>query len=375
METKTVAAVMLALACAAAAVQAFADDGLPAAAAAWLAERREIVFAGQEAYPPFEFIDERSGEYAGMAIELIRWIATEYGFTAVFKPMTFQDAQDAVLQGRADALTGFFRSDDRSIRYDFTSPVFSVSSSVFARIDRADIRSEADIEGKRVAVQRGDYAVEYLASAKKPVEFIYTDDFRSALAFVASGKADALIGDEETVQYYVYQEGLGDAIMRASGVLYVGQDCMAVAKGDAMLLAVLDAGIARAKATGTLDTIYRKWTGSGLAVTPRKPSATPGLALAIVGAVLSSALALAMWLRGRTMISEATATLAAETVSLRAENSRLKAESAELRRDLEERSRLEEDKRRIDAEAAARRVEELTRCAIAKALDPGDSRE
>ena len=47
----------------------------------------------------------------------------------------------------------------------------------------------------------------------------------------------------------------------------------------------------------------------------------------------------------------------------------LTAANARLRLDLEARSRLEEDKRRIDAESAARRVEELTRCAIAAALD------
>ncbi|HPM73428.1 MAG TPA: hypothetical protein PLE25_10695, partial [Spirochaetales bacterium] len=65
----------------------------------------------------------------------------------------------------------------------------------------------------------------------------------------------------------------------------------------------------------------------------------------------------------------ATAALRGQADRLQAENEALAAANARLRVDLEERSRLEVEKRRIDAEAAARRVEELTRCAIAKALD------
>lgn len=76
--------------------------------------------------------------------------------------------------------------------------------------------------------------------------------------------------------------------------------------------------------------------------------------------------ALLAWLKGRLRPSR---NLSAATEALAAENARLKAENARLRLELEERSRLEEAKRRIDAAVAARRVEELTRCVIAKALD------
>ncbi|OHD23967.1 MAG: hypothetical protein A2Y38_03040 [Spirochaetes bacterium GWB1_59_5] len=368
MKTKPIALVLL-FAGLALGLPASAEDGLSDAARLWLDERPEIVFAGQAAYPPFEFIDKQTGEYTGMTVELIRWIATEYGFTAVFEPMPFRAAQVAVLQGSADALSGFFKSDERAIRYDFSRPVFSVATSLFTRSENTELRSVADLNGKRVAVQRGDYAVEYLSATNAEVEFIYTDDFRSALGLVSSGKADALIGDEETVLYYIYNERLGEKIQRASGVLYVGQDCMAVTKGDTLLLAVLDAGIAKARATGTLDTIYRKWTGMQRAKEPDRVSPRPGLMLGAAMTVLAAmAFAGSAW-RVKSVVKTATATLTATVVELQAENGRLSAANARLRRDLEERSRLEEDKRRIDAETAARRVEELTRCCIASALD------
>jgi len=363
------------LACAALAGPSFANDGLPAAARAWLAERQEIVFVGQAAYPPFEFVDGRSGEYTGMAVELIRWIATEYGFSAAFKALPLEAAQNAVLRGEADALTGLFKSDARSLRFDFTAPVFSVPASIYSRRDGPPIRSAADLNGRRMAAQRGDYAVEYLSLSGVAVEWVFADDFGAALELVASGAAEALVGDEQPVQYHLRSRGLEDAIRRSSGPLYAGADCMAVAKGDALLLAVLNAGIARAKATGTLETIYRKWTGSSLSEPAEKEPLSRGAATAIVASIVAAAPSFAAMLRYRPKVDAAARALRAEIECLKARNDALSAANARLRLDLEERSRLEEDKRRIDAEAAARRVEELTRCAIAKALDTTGSPE
>lgn len=351
------------------ALPASAEDGLSAGAKAWLAERREIVFAGQLAYPPFEFVDRRTGEYTGMSPELIRWIATEFGFTAVFKPMPFEDAQTAVSSGNADALTGIFKSEARALRYDFSAGVFEVPASIFVRSERTDIRTESDLDGKSVAVQRGDYAIEHMADVGVNARFIYTDDFRSALALVASGEADAMVGDEQIVLYHIYDDRLSDRIKKTSSPLYVGQDCMAVAKGNAMLLSVLDAGIRKAQATGTLDTINRKWMGVSLALETKRSTWWRTFGLAIAAAAILASLAIVIKARELSIVGTARTELRQTIAEQSGKIEALTAANARLRLDLEARSRLEEDKRRIDAESAARRVEELTRCAIAAALD------
>jgi len=348
----------------------YADDGLSNAARAWLSERREIVFVGQAAYPPFEFVDARSREYTGMAIELIRWIATEYGFTAVFKPMVFDAAQRAVLDGSADVLTGLFKSDIRSLHYDFSSEVFSVPASIFTRTDRVDIKDEQDLANKRVAVQRGDYAIEHLTNAGIAVEFEFVDDFKSAVNLVVEGKADALIGDEQIVLYHLYSEKLAEQIKKTSTALYIGHDCMAVAKGNAILLSVLDAGIERARTTGTLATIYGKWMGVSLSAGRNRNSLARDLMLVGAGALGALLLAFGYLFAERSRLRDARSTLEQGMAGLRMENERLTAANVSLRRDIDERSRLEEEKRRLDAETTARRVEELTRCAINAAIEP-----
>jgi regulator of replication initiation timing len=94
------------------------------------------------------------------------------------------------------------------------------------------------------------------------------------------------------------------------------------------------------------------------------------IVLAIIGLVSAVLIPLNMVQRRihRKMDAER-ADLEKTVVSLREENERLAATNIKLRQEVEERSRLEEEKRRIDAEVAARRVEELTRCAIAAALE------
>lgn len=373
MKNKMLAAIFLAFSIAAQPAWSHTESGLSEVAKAWLAERRIIVFSGQNAYPPFEFIDPASREYSGLNIELIRWIATELGFTAVFTPMTLAEAQNAVMDGRADAITGISRSPGREARFDLSSGMFPIPASIFTRKERSDIHTLRDLEGKRVAIPRGDYTIEYLEGAGLHFDLVYTEDFRSALSLVITGKADATIGDEQVILGYIADTQLGDLVRKASEPLYVGQVYIAVAKGDSILLSIIDTGIHRARETGTLDTIYRKWTGSSLTrgAVPEKNVRIVGL-LVTLAVALGTGMLAAVYLvkqKIRAMIQDARADLEAVVVSLREDNEHLAASNARLRRDVEERSRLEEEKRRIDAEVAARRVEELTRCAIAAALE------
>jgi signal transduction histidine kinase len=317
---------------------------------AWLASRAEIVFAGQESYPPFEFIHPRHGGYTGMAIELIRWIATEFGFNAVFLPMPFANAQQAVEKGEADALTGIFTSEERSKRFDFSEEVFAVPASIFVRTERTDVLEIEDLKGKRVAIQRGDYAMEYLSNRGIPVSYQYTDDFPSALNLVASGEADALIGDEQIVLYYLYSTGLAGDIKKVADPLYTGSDCMAVAKGNDILLSILDKGLAHAKATGTFNRIYEKWLGTSYSTGTSRLDKWAMPLLAGFGVLLIIALVAIAWtLQLNRVVQKKTAELRDLNLELKDSNDRLTAANAQLIMDMEERARMEEERRRLEA--------------------------
>ncbi len=227
----------------------------------YLRTKTALVFVSQTHYPPFEFTDAGQ-QHEGMMLDVVRWMAMELGFQPIFIDMPFQQAQEAVLSGKADIITSLFFSETRKERFEFTDPLFDVPASIFIRPERTDITNIEDLKGKRIAIQRGDYAQDFLKSQKITFKTIDTQDFAEAIDRVDTGKADAVIGDEQIVLYSLFSNRLTDRIKRIGQPLYIGKTCMASNKNNALLIGILDKGIQEARKTGVLDKIGKKWLGT-----------------------------------------------------------------------------------------------------------------
>jgi signal transduction histidine kinase/ABC-type amino acid transport substrate-binding protein/BarA-like signal transduction histidine kinase len=227
---------------------------------AFLDSHGPVVFVSQSHYPPFEFT-HADGSRDGMTIELATWLATEIGFRARFIDMSFAEAQQAIQSEQADVLTSFFYSELRDQTFDFTTTLFEVPASIFVAAERPDIVQLRDLNGKRIAMQQGDYAKNFLVSAGISFEKVATRDFSEATAAVIDGRADALIGDEQIVQYYLYSNHLTERIKKVGDPLYVGLNSMAVKEGNELLLSLLNKGIAFAQDSGVIDRLNQKWIG------------------------------------------------------------------------------------------------------------------
>ena len=226
-------------------------------------QKNKICFVSQTNYPPFEFYDENA-QHEGIMIDVVRWMAIEMGFQPVFRDMTFQNAQEAVLSGEVDVLTSLFYSERRKERFAFTEVLFDVPASIFVRAERTDIKDVQDLNGKVIAIQRGDYAKEFLDTNGIPYQMFPTESFEQATDAVVSGQADAVIGDEQIVFYHIYKNRLTQEIKRVGTPLYIGKNCMASRLGNDLLIGILNKGIAEARSTGILEKINEKWLGKGL---------------------------------------------------------------------------------------------------------------
>ncbi len=227
----------------------------------YLRAKDTIVFVSQTRYPPFEFTDATGGQREGMMLDLVRWMAVEMGFKPVFLDMTFQQAQEAVLSDQADILTSLFYSDKRKERFEFTETIFTVPSSIFVRAERTDIKEIDGLNGKTIAIQKGDYAREFLESRKIRFSMLDAKDFGEATNMVIAGKADAVIGDEQIVLYHIFDNRLTDHVKKVGEPLYIGKNCMAANKNNAALIGILNKGIDKARKTGVLEKISKKWLG------------------------------------------------------------------------------------------------------------------
>ena len=226
----------------------------------WLNSHREITFVSQTDYAPFEFVCEQE-ESAGMSIELARWIATETGFKACFIDMPFLEAQKAILSGEADVLTSFFYSQKRDEAFNFTPLVWEVPALIFIPADRPDIKDLNDLKGKTIAMQRGDYAADFLKSKNIDYTLFPVDSFFEATQAVINGQADALIGDKQRALYSLYNNNQNHLLKSVDDALYTGQNCMATREDNLILQSILDKGVQKALKTGVVSRIENTWLG------------------------------------------------------------------------------------------------------------------
>ena len=227
----------------------------------WLTKKEIITFVSQTKYPPFEFVD-KDGNPKGMCIELVNWLSEELGFKVRFLDMSFLGAQEAVLTGKADVLTSLFYSKDREERFEFSEMMWEVPALIFVKSERPDINSLKDLQGKRVAMQRGDYAEEFLKSQKIKFVLVPTETFDEATDLVIAGKADAIIGDKQIVLYHLFKNDLTDYVKSIGTPLYIGRNCMGVREGQKILIDILNKGILKARENGIFKNIGLKWVGT-----------------------------------------------------------------------------------------------------------------
>ena len=273
---------------------------------AYLHSKGTIIFVSQTRYPPFEFVDQNK-EHTGMCIELARWMAAEFGFKANFTDTYFKKAQQDILSGKADVLTSFFYSKKRDKSFDFTHVMFEVPASIFVAAERMDIKEIHDLNGKRIAMQAGDYAKEFLESKHIRFDVTYTKDFAEATDLVIAGKADAIIGDEQIVLYHIFKDNLTEKIKKVGDPLYIGQNCMTTKEGNRVLISILNKGIKLAQQSGVLEKINRKWIGTHY--TPRESLLFKYLTQIYIsaGAILVLALLIWFWnVRLRQVVKERT---------------------------------------------------------------------
>ena len=227
----------------------------------WLNEHNGAVrFASTQNYPPFEFTGW-NGESLGMAVELGRWIAGTAGFRADFSHMTLKEARERVLNGQYDVVTCLFYSNERAQSFGFTPVIFNVPASIFVPAARVDIKTLYDLRGKTVALPEKDYAEEFIRMKGIDCKFLTVPSFKQAVEAVALNQADAIVGDEQVVYHYLYQNGWTEQIRKVGKPLYTGQCCMAVAATNQALLSILTKAVDQAQAAGVIRRIEHKWSG------------------------------------------------------------------------------------------------------------------
>ena len=211
-------------------------------------------------FAPFEYLDEATGEYVGVDMDLLAAIAEDQGFEYEMSNVGFDASMGAVQSGQADAMiAGMTINDERKENYDFSDGYFEDGSIMVVAAD-SDIASEADLAGKTVAAKMGTVSTDYAESIKEQYgfEINYFESSAEMYQAVSSEQADACFEDRSVIGWAIENEGVAlKTVGEVVNPCYYG---FAVKKGsNPELIEMFNKGLKNIKDSGKYDEILAKY--------------------------------------------------------------------------------------------------------------------
>ncbi len=226
------------------------------------ANARTLRVAGDNNYPPYEYIDV-NGVYKGFNIDIMRAMAIELGLDIELIPTNWENALSMLKNGEVDAIQGMTVSPGREVLFDFSNEIVLNSQSIFVLNSTSYISDLSDLSGKKVSIQDDDITSEILKNYPD-IEVIERINQYESIRLLLDGEVDAFIGNRLTGIYNIQRFGLTESIKIVGDPLSTTPYSVAVINGNEELLTLFNKGLEEIKANGTYDKIYSKWFGENI---------------------------------------------------------------------------------------------------------------
>lgn len=215
-----------------------------------------------DSFPPMGFRDE-NGELTGFDIELAQALAAEMGLEAQLQPIDWKAKELELDGGNIDVIwNGYTITPERLEAVLMSDPYMKNEQVVVVPAD-SDIKTLADLAGKKVAVQDGSSAQDAIAGDEELAGSIGEQvDFKdnvTALMDVASGQTDALAVDSVVADYYIAQRP-GEFVI-LSETLAPEEYGIGFRKADQALHDAFAAALKQMREDGKAAELSTKWFG------------------------------------------------------------------------------------------------------------------
>jgi glutamine transport system substrate-binding protein len=218
----------------------------------------QLVVATDTAFVPFEF--KEGDKYVGFDIDMWDAIAKELGVSYRLQPMDFNGILPALQTKNVDvALAGITIKDERKKVIDFSDGYYDSGFMLMVPV-ASGIKGAADLNGKSLAIKTGTSAADYAKANFAGTELRQFPNIDNAYLELMTGRVDAAMHDTPNVLYFANTAGKGK-------VKVVGTQMMAhqygigFPKGSALVPKV-NAALAKLRADGRYNAIYKKWFGT-----------------------------------------------------------------------------------------------------------------
>ncbi|MCI5526941.1 MAG: basic amino acid ABC transporter substrate-binding protein [Oscillospiraceae bacterium] len=214
-------------------------------------------------FPPFDTIDENTGEIIGFDMDLIAAIGEDQGFQVEFVDMAFESLIPAIETGNGDIIAAGMWSGDpeRIAKVDFSETYWTDGAALLVKTENTAITGLDSLTADmKVATQIAtNYADDLQAMVEEGTlgEAVILDGFDTCVLQLINGDVDAVMAGASIVQAYMDKN---PEALKVVGDKASYEDLgFAVQKGNAELLEKINAGLANVKENGTYDELLKKW--------------------------------------------------------------------------------------------------------------------
>lgn len=219
-----------------------------------------LIHGGNINEPPLGMYYEENRQYMGFVVDYINALSIELGVPIISKPMVWNEALEALEEGRTD-LCDMTPSSERAKSFVFSNPIYRLRGLIVVKNFNNKIHDLYDLDNIRVAVQEKDYSIEYINSKGVNPNFVFADNLYEALNLLYNNEVDAVVGDEPGIRYYMNElHYMGDYRI-IEEPFYDDVCAIAVSKEQKDLIKVINKAIFNIKRKGIDRKIEIKWLG------------------------------------------------------------------------------------------------------------------
>lgn len=224
---------------------------------------REITIAVENAYPPYNFINE-NGEAVGWDYDTFRDICALLNCVPIFVATSWDGMLLAVARGEFDvAGDGITYTPERDESVDFSQLYQAYDETLLVRADETRFSTVAELKALpdyRVGTQIGttnEITARNLFGDDRVQSF---DVFGAAIEALMNDDVDAVVVDRPAAEGYIQERGS----MKTLAESLSGQQGLAFAfPPGSDLIHPINAAMSALQASGRWDEIYAKWFETG----------------------------------------------------------------------------------------------------------------
>ena len=226
-------------------------------------DKDELVIGLDDTFVPMGFKDE-SGKLVGFDVELAEAVAKKLNKKIKFQAIDWSMKETELNNGNIDLIwNGYSITDERKEKVEF-SKAYLNNTQVIVTLADSNIKSKADLAGKKVGAQNESTAVDAVEADGNIIKsfdggkLITFEDNNYALMDLEAKRLDAIVVDEILARYYMKARGI-EKYKILDENFGKEQYGVGIRKGDTKFVEAFNKALDEVIADKTAGEISKKW--------------------------------------------------------------------------------------------------------------------